>query len=596
MKHYRFVRLFQFLTPCGVLTLVLLALLPAIASHPAQAQTEIVLYSFCPLPGTCPDGASPLSRLIADGAGNLYGTATNGGGAVDGAYGVVFELSPNGDGGWTQTVIHSFTGGDDGEDPTFSPLILDGKGNLYGTTWGGGAHGEGLVFEFSPVGDSWTETELYSFCALPGCADGAYPTTGVIMDSAGNLFGETSGSYGGGDTGVVFELSPSHGERAEQVIYTFENLSTYPQNTGVTMDANGNIFGLGSSIVFELSPDGSGGWTPSVIHTFTGYPKDGDTPQGVLVTDQAGNLYGVTSLGGTNNNGTAYKLSPVTKGKNKATWKEQILHSFVGGKTGSNPFSALVFDAAGNLYGTTFYGGKFSDGTIFALAAQLGKSSYTGKTLWSFNYTDGDQPVGSLIVDLAGNLLGTTSTGGLVGAGTVFEVNPSPTSTNTSLTSTPNPSAQGQAVTFTAVVAPAPPDGETVSFMKGKTVLGTGTLSGGSATFTTSTLKVGNSSVEVVYGGDLDFAGSTSKPLKQVVEKAELTTSRSLTRHDGDYPRLPSFQSEPAPDRCPLCRLLCWRERDQSDANNNEGRNVAHQMSAFTCILECLYGHNRGMN
>jgi uncharacterized repeat protein (TIGR03803 family) len=93
-------------------------------------------------------------------------------------------------------VIHAFTGGDDGEDPTFSPLILDGKGNLYGTTWGGGAHGQGLVFEFSPAGESWTETELYSFCALPGCADGAYPTTGVIMDSAGNLFGETPGSYG----------------------------------------------------------------------------------------------------------------------------------------------------------------------------------------------------------------------------------------------------------------------------------------------------------------------------------------------------------------------------------------------------------------
>ena len=246
----------------------------------------------------------------------------------------------------------------------------------------------------------------------------------MIMDSAGNLYGETSGSYGGGNTGVVFKLSPSGGGWTEQVIYSFENLTTYVQNTAVTMDAHGNIFGLGYSTVFELSPNGKGGWTPSVIHTFIGAPKDGETPQGALILDQAGNLYGVTSLGGAKNSGTVYKLSLVTKGKNKGTWKETILHSFSGGKAGSTPFSALVFDSAGNLYGTTFNGGKYGNGTIFELAAQVGKSAFKEKLLWGFNGRDGEEPVGSLILDNVGNLYGTTLQGGLESAGTVFEITP----------------------------------------------------------------------------------------------------------------------------------------------------------------------------
>jgi uncharacterized repeat protein (TIGR03803 family) len=406
----------------NALTLGMFLMLPLIAARPAQAQTETVLYNFCTLRGTCPDGGAPLSRLTADVHGNFYGTTTSGG--IDGAYGVVFELSPNDVGGWNETVLYSFNLGLGGSYPAFSPLIFDKVGNLYGTASAGGAHGAGVVFELSPAGSDWTETVIYSFCAATDCADGAYPTSGIIMDSTGNLYGTTSGSYGGGNTGVVFELSPSGGGWTEQVIYSFENLTTYPQNTGLTMDDHRNIFGLGSSTVFELSPNRGGGWTPTVIHTFTGAPNDGSTPQGTLVLDQAGSLYGTTSLGGSNNAGTVYKLSLVTTEKTKVRWKEEILHSFGSGKDGSSPFSALVFDKTGNLYGTTFLGGESGDGTVFGLIAQTGMAGYKERVLWSFNGTDGSQPVGSVVLDSVGKLNGTTSTGGSIAFGTAFEITP----------------------------------------------------------------------------------------------------------------------------------------------------------------------------
>jgi hypothetical protein len=223
------------------------------------------------------------------------------------------------------------------------------------------------------------------------------------------------------------------------------------------------------------------------------------------------------------------------KGKEKGEWTEKILHSFNSGKDGSSPVAGVALDAVGNVYGTTISYGKYGYGTLFELVAPVGTGSYQEKILWNFDGTDGYQPCGSLIWDSSGNLYGSTSAGGFAGgpdgygcgfegegfgAGNVFELNLSPASTTTALSSSPNPSAYGQAVTFTAVVAPAPPDGETVSFVKGKTVLGTGALSDGSATFTTSTLKLGTTSVAAVYGGDSNFAGSKSNRVKEVVEKA----------------------------------------------------------------------------
>ena len=499
----------------GALILAVLSALLLIAARPAQSQTEAVLYNFTG--GS--DGGDLNSRLTFDGAGNLYGTTYSGGLG----YGTVFELSPNGNGGWNETVLYSFTGGADGANPNFSYVMFDSVGNLYGTAANGGANGYGVVFELSPVGTSWTETVLYSFA---NDGDGANPEAGLIMDPAGNLYGTAHGS------GVVFELSPSGGGWTEQVIYALPEFELGP-SAGLTMDAAGNIFGVGLHAVFELSPNGSGGWNPTVIHTFTGTPHhDGTFAEGTPVLDQAGNLYGTTWEGGANNCGTVYKLSP---GNGK--WTEEILYSFIlNGKNGNFPWGGVVLDAAGNVYGTTLYGGKYGevdaygDGTVFELVG-----GYQEKVLWNFNNTDGRYLFDSLILDSAGRLYGTTQYGGSGGDGVVFEVNPSPAVTTTTLTSFPNPSTYGQAATFTAVVTPAPPDGETVSFMKGKTVLGTGALSSGSASFTTSTLQVGTTSVKAVYGGEFYFLGSKSNTVSQVVEKYPTTTALSSSLNPSNY-------------------------------------------------------------
>ena len=393
----------------GALTLAVLSALLLIGARPTQAQTGTVLYTFTG--GS--DGGGPESRLISDGVGNFYGTTVVGGLG----YGTVFELSPNGSEGWNETVLYSFTGGADGANPTYSYVIFDSGGNLYGTAYGGGTNGYGVVFELSPAGKSWTETVLYSFA---GGTDGANPVNGLILDPAGNLYGKTY--YGGGHTyGTVFELSPSSGGWTEQVIcagdYAFGN-----SDAGLTMDAAGNIFTAGFWQVFELSPNGSGGWTPTVIHSFTYGTKDGYYPQGTPVLDQAGNLYGTTYDGGANNYGTVYKLSPGTNGK----WTETILYSFKSnGEDGFGPWAGIVFDAAGNIYGTTVVGGDGNGGTVFELVAAVGTGSYKEKVLWRFNGRDGDGPLGSLILDSAGNLYGTAYDGGGPGKfGVVFEVNP----------------------------------------------------------------------------------------------------------------------------------------------------------------------------
>jgi len=329
----------------GALTLAVVSALVLIvmAGRPAQAQTETVLYNFTG--GS--DGYDIASSLTPDGAGNFYGTAVAGGlGEGYSGYGTVFELSPNGNGSWTETTLYSFCSAPnctDGAYPDFSHLIFDAAGNLYGTAYSGGANGYGVVFELSPVGTSWTETVLYSFA---GGADGEHPFSGLIMDGAGNLYGI---AYYDPD-GTVFELSPSGSGWTEQVIYSYNSCCNQGFG-GLTMDAAGNIFGAEGSTAFELSPSGNGGWTATVIHTFAGAPKDGDVAQYMPVLDQAGNLYGTTAEGGTKNCGTVYKLSPEKKGK----WKEKILYSFKGtydesGKDGNVP-AGIVLDSAGNIYG-----------------------------------------------------------------------------------------------------------------------------------------------------------------------------------------------------------------------------------------------------
>ncbi|MGA7635138.1 MAG: choice-of-anchor tandem repeat GloVer-containing protein [Terriglobales bacterium] len=496
-----------------LLTLPVLCTLILAAARPAQAQTEKALYNFCSQPN-CVDGSVPESRLTSDGAGNFYGT-TWGGGAF--GSGTVFEISPDGSGGWTETVLYSFCpdGGicTDGAFPSYSYVIFDSVGNLYGTTSGGGTLGYGVVFELSPVGTNWTETVLFSF---GGGGSGTSPVNGLIMDTAGDLFGVTNASRDG--TQTVFELSQSGGVWTEQIIYI---PGGYPNNNdaGLTMDSAGNIFGTTLSTVFELAANGVGGWNPSVIHTFTGYPDDGSAAQSAPVIGPDGNLYGTTTSGGKYNYGAVYRLGP---GKN-GEWTERIVYSFndKGKLAGSDPFAGLIFDGAGNMYGTTL-AGVVSYGSVFELTP-VGTDRYKERVLWGFE--SASLPYGSLFMDSAGNLYGTAQNGDSCSGcgGLVFEVNTSAAVTTTTLTSSPNPSNHGEPVTFTAVVtssAGPPPDGETVTFTYHTDFfLGTGTLSGGSASITTSGLLSGRSAIKAEYGGDFDFTPSTSNTVKQVVEK-----------------------------------------------------------------------------
>ena len=228
------------------------------------------------------------------------------------------------------------------------------------------------------------------------------------MDPAGNLYSTNSAG--------VFELSPSDGGWTEQVIYSVGSVG------GLTMDAAGDIFGTTYSTVFKLSTNGNGGWTPTVIHTFPGGPRDGLSPQGALTLDEAGNVYGATRSGGIKGWGTVYRVRPVTQGKKKGQWKERVIYSFPGQPGGCQPSAGIVIDAGGNIYGTTYVGGKYEKGDIYE------RTPYGWKRqIWSFNGTDGQLPSVSLILDSAGNLYGTSGStygGGSTGYGVVFELTP----------------------------------------------------------------------------------------------------------------------------------------------------------------------------
>ncbi len=396
------------------LSLAVLCALPFITTRPAQAQTETVLYYFCSKGGDeCTDGAHPTSGLTPDSAGNFYGTTYYGGRG----YGTVFELSPNGKGGWEEKVLHSFSGGKDGSNPYLSNLIFDSAGNLYGTTYYGGIaqsqDGFGTVFKLSPAGKGWKETVLHSFA---GGTDGVFPVNGLIMDSQGNLYGTTAGNNN--EEGTVFELSPSDKGWKQQTIYT-----DVTDGAGLTMDTAGNIFGVSRWVAFELSPNGSGGWNPTVIYTFKTKDKQSPNPEGTLVFDSNGNLYGTTAGvdccgGGSYTDGYVYELSPTEEGP----WTFTKIVTFEG-ETGANPQGGVVLDAAGNIYGATANGGGPNDGVVFGLIGP-NEGRYKEKIYLEFNNSNGAQPLGNLTIDNEGNLYGTASQGGTLNTGLVFEVTP----------------------------------------------------------------------------------------------------------------------------------------------------------------------------
>ncbi len=410
MKRIYFVCLFQLLTTRGVLTLAVLSTLLLIAARLAQAQTETVLYSFCTQPN-CVDGSYP-SNPTPDGKGNFYGTTVNGGAF---GYGTVFELSPSGS-GWDETVLYSFTGGMDGVSP--GPVIFDSLGNLYGTAFGG-EYGYGVLFELSPVGKGWVETTAFTFSSGLGFAVG-----GIVMDATGNIYGTDGPKWVNprayNEThGDIYELSPSGSGWTEQVLYSGSGRKAVT-SPGPTMDAVGNIYAVVSSKVVKLSPNG-GGWTPTVLYSVAGAAVAMSTP----LVDKAGNVYGTTAALGNHGClhqlgcGKAYKL---TQGKKKP-WTYATIHVFGSSPNdGTVPEGNLVLDATGNIYGTTSGGGEYSDGTVFELVR--GKISYTETVLCNFNGADGGNSGSGVVMDGSGTLYGTTFGGGSSNNGVVFELIP----------------------------------------------------------------------------------------------------------------------------------------------------------------------------
>jgi uncharacterized repeat protein (TIGR03803 family) len=301
-------------------------------------------------------------------------------------------------------LIYSFSGGLDGANPTYAPVIFDNAGNLYGTAFRGGAKRQGVVFRLTPtVGGGWNETVLYSF--IGSKRDGGNPRGSIVLDAAGNIYGTTNG--GNGTKGCVFELSPAGGDTwTERVLYGVE-----AGPGGLAMDITGNLFGTSrDKKVFELSPDGKGGWDASVIYSF----EDGSIPIGTPAFDAAGNLYGTTYPGGAFNAGTVYKLSHGQNG-----WNEDTLESFQHHALNAfRPFAGVVLDAEGNIYGTTLLGGTFRGGTVFELVP--GGGSYTLNIIANLT----GNPYSGVIMDGSGNLYGTTNFGGRHSFGVVYEATP----------------------------------------------------------------------------------------------------------------------------------------------------------------------------
>ncbi len=326
-----------------------------------------------------------------------------------------------------ETRVHEFPGG---IDPV--GLVADRAGNLYGTTGSDGFYGRGTVFQVHPSnGGIWTESAIYSFS---GGSDGGNPEAVMALDAHGNLYGTTQ--YGGSATcacGTVFELSPSAGGVwKEATLYSFAGGAdgASPRYTNLVFDAAGNLYGVtefgGSSLagtVFELSPQAGGGWTESVLYTFAGGTSDGANPLGGLVFDKAGNLYGSANSGGSSQCGSGcggvFELSPQAGGG----WQERMLYFFQNGNDGAIPDSLLIIDPAGNLYGTTQVGGSGSCGTVFELLPGTG-GSWSKQTLHQFAGTDGCEPFLNMVRDGAGNLYGVAEAGGVKGNGAIFQITP----------------------------------------------------------------------------------------------------------------------------------------------------------------------------
>lgn len=383
-------------------------------SASAFGQTEEILYAFTGI-----TGFQPVGNLIFDSAGNLYGTTTAGGSDNGEGHGLVYELSPAVGGGWTQTILYTFTGGSDGSEP-LAGLVFDPAGNLYGTTAWGGFYGYGVVFELSPAsGGGWTEHVLYTFS---NSTNGANPTGALVFDTTGNLYG-TCVFGGAHDLGVVYELSPTagggwtetvllsgsqtHGGNLNggvafdsdgnlyvtagtdgpynagaiyrlrytaaiwkaAVVYTFQNGADGSSPVGLTYRTPNRFFGItngggafGYGTAYELTPGADGTWSKSILHNFGGFPNDGLPPTFSLTIGPSGRLYGANGAGGSLGRGTAFELAKID-----GTWTERILHNFTNGADAGNPDGGIVLDSTGNLYGVGYNGGESESGAVYQI-------------------------------------------------------------------------------------------------------------------------------------------------------------------------------------------------------------------------------------
>jgi|CZKD01.1.fsa_nt_gi uncharacterized repeat protein (TIGR03803 family) len=400
----------------------------------ANAQTENLLYTFSETTNFWPQGA-----LLEDGSGNLYGT-TRGGGAY--GVGAVMELSPPAvsGGAWTMTTLYSFVPyGGTGYVP-ISDLVKDQAGALYGTTYSGGdpVCNCGVVYKLNPPavkGGAWTESVLHGFTGND--IDGRLPgATSLALTTKGALYGVTARG-GTWDTGVLYQLTTTNGKTyTESVLYSFGDLADGSTPSGsILLDSKGNLYGVtshggafGQGILYKFVPPANGQLgVESILYSFGGSTTTGSYPNGNLVFDSGGDVYGVTNGGGdATGDGVVYMLTPT-----KSTWTESIIFSFAK-STGTNPVAGLTWNHATNtLYGTTSSqnGLTSGDGTVFKLSPPAVKGgAWTEKTEFEFTYkVSGGYPTGAVTLDTkTGDLYGTAINGGIEGCdlycGTVWQI------------------------------------------------------------------------------------------------------------------------------------------------------------------------------
>lgn len=390
----------------------------------AEAQTFSVLHNFL---GPALDGSNPDSGLVFDQQGNLYGTTTYGGDQMcQFGCGTVYQLTPQGNGQWREHVIQRFQG-TNGSAP-YAPVTLDGSGNVYGVASACTLDEcNGTAFELMPGSNgTWTESTLYMFDDPQA---GSTPLGGLLLGSDGILYGtsSTAGAYG---LGNVFSLS-GPGLSTFSVVHAFDadihfNGDGPPTDETLVSDADGNLygttkggsFGRSTPTVFQLRQDhNTGKWVEIVLFRFSGSMFQGTVPTGLSI-DSSGNLYGAAYSGGQYGYGVVYELSPDGRGN----WTFQVIYSFMNSPDGAYPFSTPVFDAAGNLYGTTAYGGTSNVGTVYKLSP-AGDGTWSESILHSFSDIEGGQipQTQKLALDASGNIYGTIG-GGAHRAGLVYEI------------------------------------------------------------------------------------------------------------------------------------------------------------------------------